>query len=205
MHQVASSQIMSYRIRDLVLASLGLMMFAPLMVLIMIGLWLSQGKVFFRQKRPGLHEKPFLLIKFSTLYDVKEGEDEATNQQARLTPLGRILRKLSLDELPQLINVIKGEMALVGPRPLLMEYLPLYTEPERKRHRVLPGITGWAQVNGRNQISFKEKFAFDLWYVDNRSHRLDLRIMAMTIGKVFRSEAVYQNEKTTAEKFDGTN
>ncbi|MEO0469178.1 MAG: sugar transferase [Bacteroidota bacterium] len=196
---------MSYRIRDIALASLGLIMFAPLMVLIMIGLWLSQGNVFFRQKRPGLHEKSFVLIKFSTLYDIMPGEEEAANQQARLTPLGKILRKLSLDELPQLINVVKGDMALVGPRPLLMAYLPLYTSEERKRHEVLPGITGWAQVNGRNQISFKEKFAYDLWYIQNRSHGLDLKIMVMTIGKVFRREGVYQNTKTTAEKFDGSN
>lgn len=194
-----------YRIRDIIIASVGLLLFAPLLLLLVLALWLSQGKVFFRQMRPGKDEAPFRLIKFSTLYDVAPGQDEAANQQDRLTPLGRYLRKASLDEMPQLWNVLKGEMSLVGPRPLLMEYLPLYIESERQRHSVLPGITGWAQINGRNQISFKEKFALDLWYVQNRSFWLDWKIMGLTFGKVFRPKDVYVNEQTTAEKYDGTN
>ncbi|MFK7923489.1 MAG: sugar transferase [Bacteroidia bacterium] len=194
-----------YRIRDIIIASVGLLLFTPLFLLIVLALWLSQGKVFFRQMRPGKDEIPFRLIKFSTLYDVAPGLDEAANQKDRLTPLGRYLRKASLDEMPQLWNVLKGEMSLVGPRPLLMEYLPLYGESERQRHSVLPGITGWAQINGRNQISFKEKFAFDLWYVQNQSLWLDWKIMWLTFGKIFRPKDVYVNEQTTAEKYDGTN
>ncbi|MEM6346700.1 MAG: sugar transferase [Bacteroidota bacterium] len=194
-----------YRLRDILIASVGLLLLSPLIFLIMLGLWVTQGKVFFRQVRPGKGEKPFRLIKFSTLYDIKPGEDEAANQKDRLTPLGKYLRASSLDELPQLWNVLKGEMSLVGPRPLLMEYLPLYTEAERQRHSVLPGITGWAQVNGRNAISFKEKFALDLWYVQNQSFWLDLKIMGLTFWKIFRPKDVYANEMTTAEKYDGSN
>ncbi|MEL7531433.1 MAG: sugar transferase [Bacteroidota bacterium] len=194
-----------FRLRDILIASIGLLLLSPLILLIVLALWLTQGKVFFRQMRPGKKEKPFLLIKFSTLYDRKPGEDEAANQKARLTPLGKYLRVSSLDEIPQLWNVLKGEMSLVGPRPLLMEYLPLYTQSERQRHSVLPGITGWAQINGRNSISFKEKFALDLWYVQNRSFWLDLKIMALTFWKIFRPKDVYVNQQTTAEKYDGTN
>ncbi|MEL6841854.1 MAG: sugar transferase [Bacteroidota bacterium] len=194
-----------YRVRDIVLASIGLIVLSPLFLLICLALWLSQGKVLFRQQRPGKDEVPFTLIKFSTLYDVRPGEREDGDQRLRLTPIGKYLRAGSLDEMPQLYNVLKGEMSLVGPRPLLMEYLPLYTFGERQRHQVRPGITGWAQVNGRNQISFKQKFAYDLWYIENRSFWLDLRIMGLTIGKIFRPKGVYVNERTTAEKYDGTN
>ena len=178
---------------------------SPLILLIIIALFFSQKNIFFTQLRPGKNEKPFRLIKFSTLRDIEEGEDEYINQKARLTLLGKYLRKLSLDELPQLINVLKGEMSLVGPRPLLMRYLPLYTEKQRKRHLIKPGITGWAQINGRNQISFGQKFEYDLWYIKNRSHGLDIKIMLMTLIKVFNREAVYVDEKTTEELFDGTN
>ncbi len=196
---------MSYRIRDIFLASLGILLLSPLSLLICLGLWLTQGKVFFTQIRPGQNEQPFRLLKFSTLYDAAPGQDEAQQQQARLTPLGKYLRAASLDELPQLWNVLRGEMSLVGPRPLLMEYLPLYTAEERLRHSVRPGITGWAQVNGRNQLSFKQKFAYDCWYVAHRSHRLDLKILWLTVAKVFRREGVYANETTTAERYDGSN
>ena len=196
---------MIYRLRDIILGFIGLIIFSPFILLIIIGLFFTQKKIFFTQLRPGKNEKPFRLVKFSTLRDIEEGENEYINQQARLTPLGKYLRKLSLDELPQLINVLKGEMSLVGPRPLLLQYLSIYTEEQRKRHLVKPGITGWAQVNGRNQISFSQKFEYDLWYIANRSHWLDIKIMLMTLIKVFKREAVYVDEKTTEELFDGTN
>ncbi|RMG28213.1 MAG: sugar transferase [Bacteroidetes bacterium] len=195
----------SYRIRDLLLASTLLILFSPLFLLICLGLYLSQGRVFFVQTRPGLDEKPFRLIKFSTLYDAAPGQDEAANQRARLTPLGKYLRRLSLDELPQLLNVLKGDMSLVGPRPLLMEYLQLYAPEERARHQVLPGITGLAQVNGRNALSFKQRFQYDLWYVQHKSHWLDIKILLKTLLNLLRPTGVYANAHTTSPKFDGTN
>ena len=152
-----------------------------------------------------MNEKPFTLIKFSTMRDALPGADEAEHQVERLTPIGKYLRKFSLDEIPQMINVIKGDMALVGPRPLLMEYLPLYRPNERRRHSVLPGITGWAQINGRNTISFRERFELDLWYVDHHSFWLDAKILWLTFFRIISREGVYQNEHTTSEKFDGTN
>lgn len=197
--------MLSYRIRDVFLALIALFFLSPLFLLICLALWLSQGNVFFVQRRPGLHQRPFHLIKFSTLYDAAPGEDEAENQQARLTPLGRHLRRYSLDELPQLLNVIKGDMSLVGPRPLLMEYLFLYSPEEKRRHDVLPGITGLAQINGRNALSFKQRFAYDLWYVEHKSHRLDLAIMLRTLEKALSREGVYADACTTSPKFDGTN
>ena len=175
------------------------------MGIIILLLWLTQPAVFFIQKRPGLNEKPFKLLKFSTLYDALPGEDETTNQLERLTPIGKYLRRWSLDEIPQLFNVISGEMSLVGPRPLLMEYLPLYSKEERLRHSVRPGITGWAQVNGRNILSFKEKFSYDIWYVKNRSFWLDLRIMFMTVKKVASGEGVTVDDKNTAPRYNGHN
>jgi undecaprenyl phosphate N,N'-diacetylbacillosamine 1-phosphate transferase len=196
---------MSFRIRDMFLAGLGLILLSPLFLLLALGLWLTQERVFFTQMRPGLNEKPFRLLKFSTLHDPPAGGEKTVNKREKLTPLGKYLRATSLDELPQLLNVLKGEMSLVGPRPLLTDYLPLYTQEERKRHSVRPGITGWAQVNGRNQISFKQKFAHDLWYVENRSHTLDLKIIWLTIAKVFKREGVYADGEILAEKYDGTN
>ena len=196
---------MSYRLRDVFVATLGLIMLAPLMLLISVLLLISQRRVFFIQLRPGLNGHPFRLIKFSTLYDVPPGQDEYFRQQDRLTPVGKILRQYSLDELPQLFNVLKGDMSLVGPRPLLMDYLDLYTQEEHRRHHVRPGITGWAQVNGRNQLSFKQRFAYDLWYLNHRSHFLDIKILGLTFLKVFRQEGVYANTWTTMEKFNGNN
>lgn len=196
---------MLYKIRDFLLALIILILSSPLFLLIVIGLFISQKRVFYLQQRPGFREKPFSLIKFSTLYDAPEGVDEAYRQQDRLTPLGKILRKYSLDELPQMINVLKGEMSLVGPRPLLMEYLPLYTKEEQLRHSVMPGITGWAQIHGRNSIPFKKRFEYDLWYVKNKSFVLDLRIIGMTLKKVLSSEGVFANEWTTSPRFDGNN
>ena len=193
------------RLLDLTLATLALLLFSPLLLLIALALSLTQKRILFFQQRPGLQEKPFTLLKFSTMRDVEQGEDEASNQQARLTPIGTYLRRWSLDEIPQLWNVIRGDMALVGPRPLLMDYLDIYTEEEHHRHDVKPGITGWAQIHGRNFLTFKQRFQYDLWYVNNRSLWLDLKIMFLTVAKVFQREGVYADTKTTSPKFDGTN
>ena len=196
---------MLYRLRDLILASVALILLSPLLGMIALLLRITQRNILFYQLRPGWQEQPFTLVKFSTLYDILPGEDEVSNQQARLTPVGRYLRRWSLDELPQLWNVICGDMSLIGPRPLLMEYLPLYSPEERKRHLVRPGITGWAQIHGRNALSFKERFELDLWYVVNRNLWIDTKIMFLTLGKVFRREGVYADSTTTSPKFDGTN
>lgn len=194
-----------YRLRDLFIALPGLLLLSPLLLLIMGALWLTQGRVFFRQQRPGRYARPFTLLKFSTLYDAPHGQAESVAQQGRLTPVGRYLRRYSLDELPQLINVIRGEMSLVGPRPLLMAYLPLYTEAERRRHDVLPGITGLAQIRGRNQLSFKARFRYDCWYVAHRSMALDCYILRCTLRQALGGEGVYADAETTSAPFDGTN
>jgi sugar transferase EpsL len=196
---------MAYRLRDIVLALIGLLACSWLFLLLIPILAISQERIFFIQQRTGLHKQPFFLIKFSTLRDIVEGEKEEDNQQARLTVVGKILRRLSFDEIPQLINVLKGDMSLVGPRPFIHEYLPLYTEQQSKRFDVRPGITGWAQINGRNQISFTERIELDLWYISNRSLGLDFKIMFKTFLKAFGGKGVYINAETTAEKFDGTN
>ena len=195
----------TYRLRDLCIAVAALTVFSPLMAFISLALLLTQKRIFFTQLRPGLGEKPFRLIKFSTLRDLATGVPESGDLTGRMTPVGKWLRKSSLDELPQLLNVIRGEMALVGPRPLLMEYLPLYTSEERIRHTVRPGLTGWAQVNGRNALTFKQRFKLDLWYVEHRSHRLDIRIMAMTLGRMFRAKNVFFEGEKASEVYDGTN
>jgi sugar transferase EpsL len=194
-----------YRIRDGLVAGLGLCLLSPLGLCLALLLALTQRRVLFRQWRPGLHERPFCLLKFSTLRDARPGEDEAAHQVARLTPVGRYLRRYSLDELPQLINVLRGEMSLVGPRPLLMDYLPLYTPEERRRHSVRPGITGWAQVHGRNALPFKQRFQYDLWYIDHRSWWLDSRILALTLRRAWQGNGVYADAHTFSPKFDGTN
>ena len=160
--------------------------------------------VIFKQQRPGLHEKPFYLYKFRTMTDQRDHQGNLLPDHIRLTPFGQFLRKLSLDELPQLINVIKGDLSLVGPRPLLMEYLPLYTKEQAKRHRVRPGMTGWAQVNGRNAITWEEKFKLDVWYVENRSFLLDIKILLLTFLKVIQSEGINQTNHVTMESFKGT-
>ncbi|MCI4669295.1 MAG: sugar transferase [Bacteroidia bacterium] len=196
---------MIYRVRDILLATFLLILISPLFILIILALFISQRKVFFIQQRPGLNEKAFFLVKFSTLYDAAPGVDEAYRQQDRLTPVGKVLRRFSLDELPQLLNVILGDMSLVGPRPLLMEYLSLYTEEEHQRHKVMPGITGWAQINGRNKIPFKRRFQYDLWYVKHKSFLLDAKIIFLTVYKVFKKEGVYADGFTTSPRFDGTN
>ncbi|MDM5157345.1 sugar transferase [Bacillus sp. DX1.1] len=160
--------------------------------------------IIFKQQRPGLHGTPFFLYKFRSMTDEKDSEGNMLSDDVRLTKFGELLRKCSLDELPQLFNVIKGDLSLVGPRPLLMEYLGLYTEEQAKRHNVRPGITGWAQVNGRNAISWEEKFDFDVWYVKNRTFWLDMKILLLTAKKVFKSEGINQAGHVTIEKFTGT-
>lgn len=194
-----------FRIRDVLMAGIVLLLLFPIFLLISLLLWITQDRIFFVQLRPGYKEKPFKLLKFSTMKDAPAGWHEAERQQERLTPIGRILRKTSLDELPQLWNVLRGDMSLVGPRPLLMDYLPLYQPAHRKRHDVLPGITGWAQINGRNALTFTERFEYDLWYVNHKNFGLDMRIMFLTFFQLFRTQEVYSDESTTSPMFDGTN
>jgi len=165
--------------------------------------WRMGTPVLFRQLRPGRHGRPFVLLKFRTMLDAVGPDGQPLPDGARLTPLGRFLRRASLDELPQLINVIRGDMSLVGPRPLLMEYLPLYSKEQMRRHEVRPGITGWTQVNGRNSLSWEDKFALDVWYVDHRTFWLDLKILAMTAGRVFSGAGVSKEGFATTEKFRG--
>jgi sugar transferase EpsL len=169
--------------------------------------WLVRRKlgspVLFKQQRPGLHGKPFYIYKFRTMTDERDENGELLPDEVRLTRFGRLLRKLSLDELPQLFNVVKGDISLVGPRPLLMEYLPRYTSRQARRHEVRPGITGWAQVNGRNAISWEEKFELDVWYVENQSFWLDVKILWMTFFKVLRSEGISKEGHATMTKFMG--
>lgn len=160
--------------------------------------------VFFTQVRPGLNGKPFTLYKFRTMTEERDKEGNLLPDEVRLTKTGKLIRKLSIDELPQLWNVIKGDLSLVGPRPLLMEYLPLYTNKQSRRHEVKPGITGWAQVNGRNAISWEKKFELDVWYVDHRSFFLDLKILFLTVRKVLISEGIHQSDHATSERFRGS-
>ncbi len=193
------------RLRDVTVALLILIGFSWLWLLIALLLAVSQQRVLFWQERTGFRGKPFLLVKFSTLRDIRSGEREEDDQQARLTPVGKWLRRFSLDEIPQLWNVLKGEMSLVGPRPLLHDYWELYSEVQRRRFEVRPGITGWAQIKGRNALSFTERFELDVWYVDHRSGRLDGQILWRTLTAVGTGRDVYADGKTTSERFDGTN
>jgi sugar transferase EpsL len=187
---------------DLGLAAVGLVVLSPLLLGIGLAVRLGLGApVLFRQTRPGLHGRPFTLYKFRSLVD---DPTRTLTDQARLTRLGAWLRRTSLDELPELWNVLRGDMSLVGPRPLLMEYLPLYTPEQARRHEVRPGITGWAQVNGRNAISWEEKFGHDLWYVEHRSLWLDLRILRLTLGRVLSGEGISEPGQATATPFRGS-
>jgi len=176
----------------------------PLLALIAL---LIRGRIgtpmLFRQQRPGLNGKPFMLYKFRTMAEQRAATGELLPDETRLLPLGRVLRRFSLDELPQLFNVIKGDMSLVGPRPLLMEYMPLYTPEQARRHAVRPGITGWAQVNGRNAVNWDERFKLDVWYVDHQSFRLDLRILWLTFIQVLRAEGINEPGAATMSKFTG--
>jgi lipopolysaccharide/colanic/teichoic acid biosynthesis glycosyltransferase len=189
---------------DFVIALMGFSILILPLFLVTIGLYFSnQGKPFFFQLRPGLNGKIFKIVKFKTMNDKKDIEGNLLPDAQRLTKIGIFVRKTSLDELPQIINVIKGEMSLIGPRPLLPEYLPLYDANQRRRHDVKPGITGWAQINGRNAISWQQKFEFDVWYVDNISFLLDLKILFFSVKKILRREGINSQGQLTTEAFKG--
>jgi lipopolysaccharide/colanic/teichoic acid biosynthesis glycosyltransferase len=193
------------RMVDLAGASVALVVLSPLLLVVAVLVRLRMGSpVLFRQQRPGLHGQPFTLLKFRTMTDRRDASGAPLPDAERLTALGRFLRRSSLDELPELVNVLAGEMSLVGPRPLLMEYLPLYSAEQARRHDVRPGITGWTQVNGRNALTWEEKFSLDVWYVDHRSLRLDIAILAKTAGQVLSGHGVSAPGHATMENFRGT-
>lgn len=189
-----------------VLVSFCLLTFAmPIIVMAFLSLcFVNKGKPFFFQKRPGKYGKPFIIIKFKTMNDVVDLDGRLLDDEKRLTSPGKIIRMSSIDELPQLINVLRGEMSIIGPRPLLMQYLKRYSPEQARRHESKPGITGWAQVHGRNAISWEEKFKLDVWYVDNQSFWLDMKIMMMTILKVLKRDGISQDGHVTAQEFMGT-
>ncbi|WP_426063474.1 sugar transferase [Flavobacterium sp. DSP2-3-1] len=192
------------RILDFMLALFGLGVLSPLLVFVTIALYFAnEGKPFFFQLRPGLNGSVFKIIKFKTMNDKKDLAGNLLSDAERLTKMGSFVRKTSLDEIPQLLNVIKGDMSLIGPRPLLPEYLPLYDITQQRRHEVNPGITGWAQVNGRNAISWEQKFKYDIWYVEHISFFLDLKIFFLTIKKVLVREGINTENTATTERFNG--
>ncbi len=192
------------RVMDFGLALIGFMLALPFFLLtIFLLLFANQGSVFFTQTRPGKGGAPFKIVKFKTMNDRKDADGNLLGDEVRLTTIGKWVRKLSLDEIPQLLNVLKGDMSLIGPRPLLMEYLPLYNKTQFRRHEVRPGITGWAQVNGRNAISWERKFELDVYYVDHLNFVLDFKILFMTILKVFKSEGISSDTAATMERFTG--
>ncbi len=192
------------RLLDLIAALLLILFSAPLMLGAIIVLAIAnKGKVWFIQPRPGRDERIFRIIKFKTMTDARDAEGNLLPDDVRLTTAGRFIRKASIDELPQLINVLWGDMSLIGPRPLLVEYLPRYNAEQRRRHEVRPGITGWAQVSGRNAVAWNERFALDVWYVDKLSFTLDLKILFLTIAKVFRGEGISGEGTETMRKFEG--
>lgn len=189
---------------DIVGALAGLIILGPVMLMVAILVrWKLGAPVLFCQVRPGLNSHPFVMLKFRTMCNALDAEGNPLPDADRLTRLGRFLRATSIDELPELWNVLRGDMSLVGPRPLLMEYLPLYTTEQARRHEVRPGITGWAQVNGRNALSWDDKFALDVWYVDHQSITLDLKILMMTIAKVLRREGIAAEGEATMPRFTG--
>lgn len=193
------------RVFDFVLSVPALALCSPLLLCVALIIYVSMGRpVLFRQERPGHHGREFTLYKFRTMIEQAEGARDVSEDAHRLTSVGQKLRSLSLDELPELFNVLKGDMSLVGPRPLLMQYLDRYTPEQARRHEVKPGITGWAQVNGRNAITWEEKFKLDLWYVDNWSLRLDLKILWMTMAKILKREGISQPGQATMEEFMGS-
>lgn len=194
------------RLFDLIFAFVGLIILSPVFIIVTIGLYFANnGKSFFFQRRPGKNEKIFNIIKFKTMNDKKDSTGNFLSDGERLTSIGSLVRKTSLDEIPQLINVLKGDMSIIGPRPLLPQYLPLYNETQKRRHLVRPGITGWAQVNGRNAISWTKKFELDVWYVDNISFKTDLKVFFTTFKKVFKSDGISQEGQVTTEVFNGNN
>jgi sugar transferase EpsL len=193
------------RLLDLTIALIGLVFLSPIFVVIAAAIALTMGRpIVFRQQRPGLKGKPYTMCKFRTMHDAFDRNGQPLPDEERSTPLGRLLRSTSLDELPELLSVVKGEMSLVGPRPLLMEYLSRYTHEQFRRHEVPPGITGWAQVNGRNVLNWEEKFRLDIWYVQNWSLALDLKILWMTVGKVLKREGISAIGHETAPAFMGS-
>jgi lipopolysaccharide/colanic/teichoic acid biosynthesis glycosyltransferase len=191
---------------DFCLSLLGFIVLLPLFLMVLALLAIAnKGRVFFVQQRPGKNGRIFRLIKFKTMNDARDTNGNLLPDAQRLTPVGKFVRETSLDEIPQLLNVIKGDMSLVGPRPLLVEYLPLYSAEQARRHEVRPGITGWAQVNGRNSISWKEKFSLDVWYVDNLSFLIDSKIIFLTLRNVIKREGITKEGFATTEAFNGKN
>jgi sugar transferase EpsL len=189
---------------DVLSAAIALIALSPALLLLAVAVRLKLGSpVLFRQQRPGLNETPFILLKFRTMTENVDADGKLLPDASRLTPFGQWLRSSSLDELPELINVLRMEMSLVGPRPLLMHYLPIYSPEQRRRHHVRPGITGWAQINGRNTTIWRQKFALDVWYVDHLSFILDLKILLLTVWKVFKREGISQEGHATTEEFRG--
>jgi lipopolysaccharide/colanic/teichoic acid biosynthesis glycosyltransferase len=192
------------RLFDLTASGLGLLVLGPLLLLVSLLLLLfNHGQVFFRQTRPGLNEQLFKVIKFKTMNDHRDVNGLILPDKDRLTLIGKIIRSTSIDELPQLINVFKGDMSLIGPRPLLVEYLPLYNQHQKRRHEVRPGITGWAQVNGRNLVSWPERFEMDVWYVDNLYFLLDLKIIYLTVLNIVTAKGISGEGSVTMKKFEG--
>lgn len=192
------------RITDFTASLIGFIILSPIFLIVTIGLFFAnQGKPFFFQLRPGKNGEIFKIIKFKTMNDKKDAQGELLPDAQRLTKVGALVRKTSLDEIPQLINVLKGDMSLIGPRPLLTQYLSLYNDFQNRRHEIKPGITGWAQVNGRNAISWDTKFEYDVWYVDHISFLLDMKILFLTVKKVFKSEGINAADAATIEPFNG--
>ncbi len=195
---------MGKRALDFIAALIGLIVLSPVLIILTLLVWRQMGKpVLFTHQRPGLHAKPFTMIKFRTMTDKRDAEGNLLPDAERLTSLGKFLRATSLDELPELFNVLKGDMSLVGPRPLLLRYLDRYTPEQARRHEVKPGITGWAQINGRNALSWEEKFNLDVWYVDHCSLLLDVRILLVTVWKVIRREGISQEGEATMSEYMG--
>src|SRR5690554_7675861 len=193
------------RLFDILASFFGLLLLSPVILIVAWQISRKLGSpVFFRQTRPGLNGKPFEMVKFRTMLDATDKHGNPLPDDQRMTPFGSLLRATSLDELPELWNVLKGDMSLVGPRPLLMEYLPLYTPEQYRRHEVRPGVTGWAQINGRNALSWEEKFRLDVWYVDNRSLWLDIKILFLTVKKVVVRDGISADGEATMPKFTGS-
>jgi lipopolysaccharide/colanic/teichoic acid biosynthesis glycosyltransferase len=196
---------LSKRITDLLLTSVGLVIISPLLLLLALLVWLTHGKpVLFKQTRPGYRGRHFQVYKFRTMNEKRDDQGRLLPDADRITPLGKILRSTSLDEMPELFNVLRGEMSLVGPRPLLTQYLARYSPEQARRHNVLPGITGWAQVNGRNALTWEDKFRLDVWYIDHWSWALDMKILLQTLWSVIKREGISQPGHATAEEFMGS-
>lgn len=196
---------MAKRFLDFMVSIVGILLLIPIVIIIAWQIHRKLGSpIFFRQTRPGLHGKPFQMIKFRTMRDAVDACGRPLPDSERMTPLGSFLRASSLDELPELWNVLRGDMSLVGPRPLLMEYLPLYSVEQSRRHEVRPGVTGWAQINGRNALSWAEKFQLDVWYVDNRSLWLDMKILCLTLKKVLVRDGISAAGEVTMPRFTGS-